>query len=112
MAAQRASTPPPTVNTFLLVLTSKLTQYDMAQTAREMKHGRGNIYRLGILFETQDKVRKDVSTVLEHSDAAAMRQLKESLGKRFASDFSPVRNVVKQIDSWLNDGRRPSIVRK
>lgn len=103
----------PTVDTFLMVLTSKLTQYDAAQFARETKRGgRGNIYRMGLLFEAQDKVKADCAKVLERSDPEAMAELKKSLGRRFETDFPPVRNVQRQIDSWVKDGRHPSIVRK
>jgi hypothetical protein len=81
--------------------------------ARETKRGgRGNIYRLGLLFQAQEKVEKDVANVLERSDPEAMNQLKQSLSVRFIPDFPPVRNVLRQIDSWLNEGRHPSIIRK
>lgn len=102
----------PTVDTFLMVLTSKLTQYDQAQFARESKHGGGNIHRLALLFEAQDKVRTDCLSVLTRSDAEAMAELKKSLARRFTPNFSPVTNVVRQIDAWLKDGRHPSIIRK
>jgi len=101
-----------TVDTFLMVLTSQLVQYDTREMNREMKHGRGNVYRLGLLFEAQNKVTADCADVLNRSDAAAMNVLKQSLARQFTRDFSPVTNVVRQIDSWVKDGRFPSIIRK
>lgn len=111
--APKATRAAPTVQTFLMVLTSKLTQQDEKDMARETKRGgRGNIYRLGLLFEAQEKVEKDVAKVLDRSDPEAMFELKRSLTTRFIPDFPPIRNVVRQIDSWVNDARHPSIIRK
>lgn len=103
----------PTVDTFLMVLTSKLTQHDMQQMARETKRGgRGNIYRLGLLFEAQDKVRAECADILNRSDAEAMEQLKKALTRNFTPHFPPLTNLVRQIDAWVTHGRHPSIVRK
>ena len=100
----------PTVDTFLMVLTSKLTQYDRAECIREAKRGRCNIYRLGLLFEAQDKVREDCSAMLARSDSVACEVLRASLRSRFTPRFAPASWVERQIDNWLTKGAQPKII--
>ena len=98
-----------TVECFLLVLTSQLTQYDVRETRREMKRGGGNIYRLGLLFEALERIRSGVSQYLDRDDREAMQALRAAMLSHFTPGFSPVRNVEKQIDKWLLQGIAPTI---
>lgn len=100
-----------TVDCFLTLLASKLTQYDARETAREMKRGGGNIYRLGLLFEALERVRAGVAQYLQRDDREAMQALRAAVLSHFTPGFSPVRNVEKQIDKWLLQGIAPSIVK-
>ena len=100
-----------TVECFLMVLTSKLTQYDMRETRRELKRGGGNIYRLGLLFEALERVRSAVDKYLQRDDREAMQALRAAMLSHFTPEFSPVRNVEKQIDRWLLQGKPPSLVK-
>jgi hypothetical protein len=100
---------PCTVDAYLTVLTSKLTQYDVRESAREAKRGRPNIYRLGLLLQAQQRAEADVAGVRGRHDPEAMGELKRALGKHFTPDFSPVRAVLKQVGSGkcsLVTGRR------
>jgi uncharacterized protein (DUF2336 family) len=100
-----------TVECFLMVLTSKLTQYDARETAREIKRGGGNIYRLGLLFKALERVRSGVSQYLDRDDREAMQALRAAMLAHFTPGFSPVRNIEKQIDKWLIQGNPPSLVK-
>ena len=103
--------PNATVAMFLQVLNSKLTQQDVKETKRETaRGGRGNIYRLGLLFEASEKVAKDVEDYLDRDDEEAMEALKASLKKRFNPGFPPLNNMLKQIDNWLTKKKKPSLV--
>jgi hypothetical protein len=93
-----------TVRAFLILLTSKLTQYDMRLSAKD-----GNIYRLGHLLNAANKVHNDVKSYLERDDAEAMSALKASLGDRFLDGFSPVKAVIKAINAWLTDKKFPKL---
>jgi len=95
-----------TVASFLQVLVSKLTQYDMRE---EKKHP--NIYRLGLLLKAKENVEKAVASVMDRDDAEALGLLKKALQRFFAPDFSPARNVAKQIDAWLASQKLPSILK-
>lgn len=104
---------PGTVTNFLLVLSSKITDYDRKEQAKEMKRRMvPNVYRLGLLFQAADKVKQDMTGMEQSSDKAALEKLKASLNQRFTSDFGPKKNVVKQIDAFLEKGKLPSIVAK
>lgn len=100
----------PTVETFLMVLTSKLTQYDSAQCARESKRGRPNIYRLGLLFEAQDRVRKDCEDCLGSNDPDSLERFRQSLRTRFTVPFAPATWVERQLDNWITKGAQPRII--
>jgi hypothetical protein len=96
---------PCTVHKYLMVLTSKLTQYDQKENLREMKRGgRGNIYRLGHLLEASQKVEDRVAKLKDRHDPEALSALKSAIAANFTHDdgifgLAPVRNVIKQINS-------------
>lgn len=103
---------PGTVELFLVVLTSKLVQYDQRETAKELKRGYStNIYRLGHLMAAANKVGEDVADVKDRSDKAALDQLKASMNRHFIKGFPPVKQVDRQIDAWLEKGRAPRLQR-
>lgn len=100
-----------TIKTFLAVLSSKLTQQDKKEYARETaRGGNGNIYRLGLLFEALSKVEDAVRPYLDKDDEEAMEALKKAIQKNFHADYPPVKNVLKQIDAWVTKKKYPSIV--
>ncbi len=111
---------PPTVGNFFLLLSSKLTQYDVAESKREAKRGRSNIYRLGHLLGASQKAEAVVLAHHEPTDAMTPEIAKlfvGALAKNFTYnrikeefDLSPVRNVVKQLDAYLSHGKNPSLV--
>ena len=106
-----SSLPSATVEMFLHVLGSKLTQQDEKEMRQEMKRGgRGNIYRLGLLLEAKGKVEKDVASYLKRDDPDAMRVLEVSLRHNFTSNFPPLKNMLKQIDAWTTRGKKPSLI--
>lgn len=89
---------PCTVAKYLLVLSSKLTQYDVRESAKEMRRGGGmNIYRLGHLLKAAHRVENDVKTVVHREDGEALAKLQRSLSKYFEDGFAPVRAVKRQI---------------
>jgi hypothetical protein len=107
----QAALPSATVEMFLQVLVSKLTQQDQKEMKREMAHGgRGNIYRLGLLLEAKDKVEREVSHFLKRDDPEAMEALKTALQRNFNSNFPPLVNVLKQIDNWVTKNKKPTLV--
>ena len=104
---------PPTVGNFILLLTSKLTQYDQ-------RDKRGSIYRLGHLLGAAQKVEDEV---LQH--ASRTDTMNEDVAVRFITamadaftvnprenkfDLAPCRNVVKQLEAFLASGKNPSLV--
>jgi hypothetical protein len=111
MAAQKGIDP--TVGNFLLVLSSKLTQYDQKEMLREMKRGgRGNIYRLGHLLGALQKVREDMAArEADTVDPELGAQLISSIEFHFTSGFRPMEQTIKQILDWANTKKRPSLVR-
>ena len=100
-----------TVGVFLTVLFSKLTRYDQKLEVKQP-----NIYRLSHYLGAVEKVRADVAGLEQLSSPDALQKLKASLGTRFTSDFggvpdlSPVRNVYKQIDAFLDTGKFPKLI--
>ena len=89
-----------TVAKYLDVLSHELVRYDVATSAREAKrkHGRVNIYRMGLLMEALQRVRADVGSRTSDSDAdkAGFRM---AMYQHFERDFSPVKKVVKQLEA-------------
>jgi hypothetical protein len=101
-----------TVEVFLAVLDSKLTQYDMSESRKEMKRRiPTNIYRLGHLLGASSKVRDDMkkANVLKEDSPEALEKLKKSLGARFIPGFRPVKTVLKRIDAYIKTGKFPSL---
>jgi hypothetical protein len=105
---------PPTVCNFMAVLTSKLTQHDVKESAREMRRGRPNIYRLGLLLQAKEKVESDVARVAPDCNVVVTPEIastiKRSLNTRFNPGFPPVKNVEKQLEAFLTSGRQPSLL--
>jgi hypothetical protein len=111
---------PPTVGNFFLVLTSKLTQYDVAESKREMKRGRSNIYRLGHLLGAAHKAEEIVYAHHKGTETMTPEIAKIFIGAlaksftydRFNNtfDLSPVKNVVKQLETFLSHGQNPSLI--
>ena len=97
------------VQTFLVVLTSKLTDYDRQQCKRESKRGIPNMFRLGLLFAAKERVANDVSKILDRDDNEAMEVLKTSLRLRFNSNFAPATTIIRQIEKWQNGRKFPSL---
>jgi len=87
-----------TVGKYLDVLSHELVRYDVQTSAREAKHGRANIYRLGLLMEALQRVRSDVGSRTTDSDAdkAGFRM---AMYQHFERDFPPVKKVVKQLEA-------------
>jgi hypothetical protein len=106
-----AALPSATVEMFLLTLGSKLTQQDAKEMKQEQaRGGSGNIYRLGLLLEAQERVEKAVTQYLKRDDPEAMEALKAALQKNFTSNFPPLKNILKQIDNWLTKKKKPSLI--
>ena len=100
----------PTVRGFITILNANLTQYDMAQSAREAK-GRGsvNVYRLGHLLGASQKLEDRLKSILDSSSTEDLRTLRSALvGKAFLADFPPSKKTVKAIDKYLADGKPPA----
>jgi hypothetical protein len=103
---------PGTVENFIMVMSSKLTQYDQRLSKGEMKRGgMPNIYRLGHFFKALDHVKTDTRSIAKSDKQADLEKLMASLGRRF-TDFPPRRAVLKQIDQFIATGKKPSLVRK
>ncbi len=98
-----------TVATFLMVLKSKLTQYDKRLGDSEAKKGRVNIYRLGHYLQAANDVEAAVKGLEQKDDAEALGALKKAMAKSFAADMPPVKATIKQIDAWLSGGKKPSL---
>lgn len=100
---------------FIEVLKSKLIQSDVRESVREAKRGRVNIYRLSHYMKAVDEVRESMSGFLGLSDAGSLIALKNEINVRFVTDLrgnpthSAVKNVFKQIDAWVQSGKRPSL---
>jgi hypothetical protein len=119
MSAQKKGIPP-TLGNFFLVLSSKLTQYDVAESKREMKRGRSNIYRLGHLLGAMQKAEAIVYAHHKPTETMTPEIAKLFIGalaKTFTYDpfsnefsLSPVRNVVKQLEAFLGHGQNPSLI--
>lgn len=87
-----------TVGKYLTVLMHELTRYDMAESARESRRGRPNIYRLGHLIEAKQKVEADVEPVAKRDDPEALDRLRSALYERFTEGFRPVDATLRQMD--------------
>jgi len=107
----RSTLPNATVEMFLQVLVSKLTQQDAKEYASETRRGGGgNIYRMGLLLEAAHKVEEDVTPYLKRDEPEAMNALIVSILHNFHSTYPPIKNVLKQIGNWTEKGKLPSLV--
>lgn len=110
-----ASRHPVTVDMFLTVLTSKLTQYDQTLDRKQP-----NIYRLGLLLAAAQRVRDRMLPVtLSHGDPVAINALIAALTAEFTVEYDrdgkmhalpPIKNIFKQIVAYRNTGKRPTLV--
>lgn len=99
-----------TVEMFLMMLSSKLTQYDQKEFAKEAKRGSGNPYRLGLLLEAKAKVESDVGEFLTRDNHEAMGALRRGMEKHFHLEFPPIQKVLKAIDAWETKKKLPSLL--
>lgn len=96
-----------TVDLFLMILSSELTQYDKRLQSREP-----NIYRLGHFFKAADRAKERLKGKGDSDDPADLELLKKALTKSFAADFPPVRRVIKKIDEYVEQGLEPMLGRR
>lgn len=96
-----------TVEDFLQVLISRLTRYDQRISRREKSP---NIYRMGLWLEAEERVRDDVKAYMDRDDPEALKVLRRALAGEFnVGDMPPVKQVLKQMDSWEQKGRTPKL---
>lgn len=95
-----------TVRAFLMVASSKLTQYD-----KRLEKRQPSLYRLGHFLEALQKVENDVSRFMDEDSPEALEALKRALNRRF-DRLPPINNVLKQIDAFLDTGKTPSLTRR
>lgn len=105
-----AALPNGTVQTFLMVLRSKITQYDKRVSAIEAKKGRVNIYRLSLLLRAAEQVEADMKRLLNKDDPESLEKMKASLEDHFVPNFPPVKATINQIDGFLQSGKKPTLV--
>lgn len=101
---------PPTVANFLLVLDSKLTQYDQRMSKKE-RHP--NIYRLGHYLKASGNVKEAVLSIAtgnELMSPGVAHEMVASMSHEFTPDFPPAKNVVKQLNAYLESGKQPSLI--
>lgn len=98
-----------TVQVFLYVLKSKITQADAAQMKRDLKRGiASNPYALGLMLDAAKKVENEVKAALHSDDEQDLRKLQKVL-KRHFTDVSPVKYTIKAIDKYIATGKIPKI---
>lgn len=102
-----------TVKTFLVLLTSKITQADMADQKRAQKNPRGywNPNALGLMLERAQQVAARMKPIQDRDDPEAIQKLRADILRSF-NEISPIRATVKQIDAYLKDGTLPSLTRR
>jgi hypothetical protein len=103
------------VRDFHTILIGLLTQYDMAESRRELKRRQSpNIYRLGHLFkasqEAEDHAKK--LGIWERDDKEAVERLIEVLKLHFIYErgqfsLSPLRQLEKRMKAWTEQGKLP-----
>lgn len=92
-----------TVRAFLTILAGSLTRYDEKLQKKEP-----NIYRLGHLLKAKQEVEEKVKKYLDDDSPEAMQALKAALQEHFYVDsMPPTRNLMKQIDAWLQEKKLP-----
>lgn len=104
---KESATVMPTVSGFLTLLESRFTRYDMK---RSTKRGY-NPYALAQYLMAVDKVRDRIpSQYLDRDDPEAMEMLKQAMlwkWRDISSAITPVRQVWKMIDAWVEQGKKP-----
>lgn len=99
-----------TVETFLMVLRSKLTQYDKRLGSGESKRGgMPNIYRLGHYLKAAQDVEDAVSSIKTKDDPESLQSLKRAITQSFGASMSPVKATLKQIDDYIASGKKPTL---
>lgn len=99
----------PTLNTFLILLTSKITQHDAAAQKRAArKREFFNISALPQMFAAGEAVKRDVADVLMSSDPTDFARLRRSILERF-NEIAPIRATIKQLDEYLKTGVKPRL---
>jgi len=96
------SLPNGTVGTFLLVLTSKITQWDAKY---------GGPYSLGLMLEAANRVRDEVVNQIDSDRPDDLRKLQHAI----QDNFSPMRwrdSVLKQIEEYITKGKLPTLAGK
>jgi len=96
-----------TVGVFLMVLKSKLTQYDKKLSAKERMP---NIYRIGHWLGASQKVQERVKASLNLDTPEALQALNDAMDKEFTPGFPPVNAVKKQIEKFLTNGKMPTLL--
>ncbi len=114
----RGGLPSATVEMFLLVLVSKLTQLD-----KRMQKKRPSSTRLGHFLQAAEDVEKMVSKYKKRDDPEAIEALRQALLRKFISrnqhsrdplkrekmDIPAVSNVLRQMRRWEEQGKLPSL---
>jgi hypothetical protein len=99
---------PPTVGNFLRVLKSKLIQFDQKLEKRQP-----NAYRLSHYLGAADRVEEHVLRKSRESDMMTL-EIAETfvvgLSSAFSYDFPPAKQLVKQLNAYLETGKNPSLV--
>ena len=95
------------VEAFIFLANSKLTQYDQKLSVTQP-----NPYRLGHYLEALSKVKKSVTKILHESTPEALATLKKAFAKEFMPDLAPIKNVNKQMDAFLATGKLPDLTRR
>lgn len=105
----------PTAKNYLIILTSKLTDYDRKEIARERRRGGlGNHNRLGLLMEAANHVSSDLAGIADDDGSPeAIGRLRHALRRRFDPEFPPIKSLIKLIDSRpaqlkYGPGQRPA----
>jgi hypothetical protein len=93
---------------FDMVLTSKITQYDI----RSRKKRYYNPNALGLLLGAAQDAEKKMGSKMNSEDPNDLKLYKAVLMRSFTPDFSPMKFVVKAIDTYLSTGKLPSIAGK
>lgn len=94
-----------TVDTFLTVLKSKLTQYDKSASSR-----RGyNPHAMALYLEAAQDVESDVAHVKYKDDADSIKLFIRSVMKHFDPVFPPIKNVLSQAQAFVSSGTLPRL---
>lgn len=103
------------VRDFAFILTGLLTQYDLKESAREVKRsGQSNVYRLGHLLEAAQGAESEAAErgILDRDDPEAIQAYREILKKYFIHErgrfaLPPLRQLEKRMDAWVEQGKLP-----